>query len=48
MLISHNLTLHIICLSEHYITEQNLLLINMEGYHLASNFSRNNHAGGGV
>jgi hypothetical protein len=37
-LTSNNIN-HYICLSEHYATEQNLLILNLENYYLASNFS---------
>jgi hypothetical protein len=39
---------HIICLSEHYLSTQNLLLINLENYYLGCNFSCNINHGGGV
>jgi hypothetical protein len=38
---------HIICLSEHDVSIQNLLLINLENYYLGSSFSRTmNHEEG--
>jgi hypothetical protein len=37
-----------ICLSEHYLSTQNLLLINLENYYLGSSFSRTINHGGGV
>jgi hypothetical protein len=48
MLTSINLNPHVICFSEHYLTEQNLLIVNLSNYYLASNFSHINHSGGGV
>jgi hypothetical protein len=44
----YNLNPHIICLSEHYLIEQNLLIVNFVNYYLASNFSLKNHSEGGV
>jgi exonuclease III len=44
-LISHKVAPHLICLSEHYLTEQNLITINPENYNLSSNFSHTNYNG---
>jgi exonuclease III len=38
----------IICLSEHYLSTQNLLLINLENYYLGCSFSCTINHGGGV
>jgi hypothetical protein len=46
MLSSINLNPHIIGFSEHYLNEQNLLIVNLSNYYLASNFSHMNHSGG--
>ena len=48
MLHSHDLSPHIICLTEHYLVEPKLLMIKPENYYLASNFSRQLNTGGGV
>jgi hypothetical protein len=48
MLSSINLNPYVVCFSEHYLTEQNLLIVNFSIYYLASNFSCINHSGGGV
>jgi exonuclease III len=37
----------IICITEHYTTEQNLSTIYLEGYTLAANYSRSSSKGGG-
>jgi hypothetical protein len=45
--ISHDLSPHVICIPEHYFTEQKLLLIRPENYCLTSQFSRSvNYRGG--
>jgi exonuclease III len=48
MLLSHDLSLHIICTTEHYLVEQKLSMIKPENDYLASNFSRQFNIGGGV
>ena len=45
-LTSNNINRYI-CLSEHYATEQNLLILNLENYYLGSNFSCTKCIGGG-
>jgi len=47
-LASINLNPHIICLSEHSSGKQNLLIVNLENYCVASNFSNKNHFGGSM
>jgi hypothetical protein len=48
MLASGDLSPHIICLSEHYLCENNLLMIIPNDYYLASKFARQSYTGGGV
>jgi hypothetical protein len=48
MLYSCDLSPRIICLTEHFLTEQKLSMIKSENYYLASNFSRQSSIGGGV
>jgi len=47
-LISSKFTPHLICLSEHCTTLQNLWTISLDDYYLSSNFSHINHFGAGV
>jgi hypothetical protein len=48
MLASHDLSPNVICLTEHYLTEQKLSLIKLESYDLTSHYSRSVNSGGGV
>ena len=48
MLYSCDLSPHIICLTEHFLTDQKLLMIKPENYYLASSFSHQSSNGGGV
>ena len=48
ILFSYDLSPHIICVMEHFLTEQKLSMIKPENYYLASNFSRQFNIGGGV
>jgi len=47
-LISCMFTPHFFCLSEHFITLQNLSTVSLDNYYLSSNFSCINHIGCGV
>jgi hypothetical protein len=47
-LLANSVKPHISCLTEHYTTEQNLLLIYLENYTLAANYSHINCKGGGA
>ena len=47
LFIAYNLNPQIVCLTEHYTTEQNLFSIHLENYYLAANFSRIDTKGGG-
>jgi len=46
--IAKELHLCFICITEHYLMEQKLLLLSHESCHLVSNFSHKNSTGGGV
>jgi len=46
--IAKELHLYFVCITEHYLMEQKLLLISHESYHLVPNFSHINSTGGGV
>jgi hypothetical protein len=46
-LIGYNIQPHLICLSEHYMTELTLCTLRLENYNLAANFLGNNYTGGG-
>jgi exonuclease III len=48
MLASSDLSPSVICISEHQLTEQKLLLTKLENYCLISQFSRSPNKGGGV
>jgi exonuclease III len=48
MLHSCDLSPHIICLTEHYLTEHNLIMMKPNNYYLASKYARQSHTGGGV
>jgi hypothetical protein len=39
---------HLICLSEHYLTSQNLSIINLDNYILGTSYAHTNSRGGGV
>jgi hypothetical protein len=45
---SCDLSLHIICLTEHFLTEQKLSMIKPENYYLASKYSLQSNIGGSV
>jgi hypothetical protein len=47
-LTSNNINPHLICLSEHYLTSQNLSIINLDSYILGTSYARTNSRGGGV
>jgi hypothetical protein len=47
-LISNRFTLHLICLTEHYTTTQNLSTVLLDSYQLSPNFSHITHIGGGA
>jgi len=47
-LISFDINLHLICISEHYATEHNLSTISLQNYKLAVNFSGVNYQDGGT
>jgi hypothetical protein len=47
LLTSYDLSPSVICITEHYLTEQKLLLINLEKYCLISQFSRSINKGDG-
>jgi hypothetical protein len=46
--VNFTFTFKLICLTEYYTREQNLLIIELENYNLSANFSRKNYAGGDV
>jgi hypothetical protein len=48
VLTSYDLSPSVICITEHHLTEQKLLSINLEKYCLISQFSRSLNKGGGV
>jgi exonuclease III len=48
MLHSCDLSPHIICLTKHYLKEQNLIMMKPNNYYLASKFARQTHTEGGV
>jgi hypothetical protein len=48
MLASGDLSPHIICLSEHYLYENNLIMMISNAYYLASKFAHQSYTGGSV
>jgi hypothetical protein len=48
MLDSSDLSPHIICLTEHYLKEYNLIMMKPNNYYLASKFACQSHTGGGL
>jgi len=46
--VNFTFTFKLICLTEYYAREQNLLIIELENYNLSANFSSKNYAGGDV
>jgi hypothetical protein len=48
MLSSHDISPQVICITEHYLTEQKLLIIKPDNYYLNSKFSHQLNSGGGV
>jgi hypothetical protein len=46
--VSTNINPHLICLSEHHLSGQNLSFINIKNYALGSSYARTSHHGGGV
>jgi len=46
--VNFTFTFELICLTEYYAREQNLLIIELENYNLSANFSRKNYAAGDV
>jgi hypothetical protein len=47
-IVSTNINPHLICLSEHHLSSQNLSFINIENYVLGSSYAHKSHHGGGV
>jgi exonuclease III len=47
-IVSTNINPHLICLSEHHLSSQNLSFTNIENYVLGSSYARTSHHGGGV
>jgi hypothetical protein len=48
MLSSHDISPQVICITEHYLTEQKFLMIKPDNYCLTSKFSTQVNSGGGV
>jgi exonuclease III len=47
-IVSNNINPHLICLSEHHLSDQKLPFINMQNYVLGTSYARSIHHGGGV